>query len=256
MHDGIYLGYIGLSELEAKVLKSIFTLAPQLKENFALLPPEQAHLADLLLVNADDPESVRRWSELRASNRLLSPLILTDNVKLAWSETTIQRPIRVQKLVAALEGIIEGTSLEYDDGEDKTSALDILVVDDSFPVRKYMEHKLEELAQFPVNLSFASNGDEAIRKHSQHDYGLIFLDVMMEGIDGYKVCKQIKSNKDAYVVMLTSKKSPFDKVRGTMSGCDAYITKPPEDERLLEELRKGLSRSKEHYADIAQARTS
>ena len=256
MHDGIYLGYIGLSELEAKVLKSIFTLAPQLKENFALLSPEQVHLADLLLVNADDPNSIRQWTELRASNKLLSPLILTDNVKMAGSQTTIQRPIRVQKLIAALEGIIEATSLEYDNGEDKTSALDILVVDDSFPVRKYMEHKLEELAQFPVRLSFASSGDEAIRKTSRHDYGLIFLDVMMEGIDGYKVCKQIKSNKGAYVVMLTSKKSPFDKVRGTMSGCDAYITKPPEDARLLEELRKGLSRRKEHYVDIAQAQTS
>ena len=41
MHDGIYLSYLGLTELETKVLKSIFTLAPQLKENFALISPEQ-----------------------------------------------------------------------------------------------------------------------------------------------------------------------------------------------------------------------
>jgi hypothetical protein len=39
MHDGTYLSYLGLTELETKVLKSIFTLAPQLKENFTLIPP-------------------------------------------------------------------------------------------------------------------------------------------------------------------------------------------------------------------------
>ena len=38
--------------------------------------------------------------------------------------------------------------------------------------------------------------------------------------------------------MLTSKKSPFDKVRGTMSGCDAYVTKPPSDECLVKEVQK------------------
>ncbi len=63
---------------------------------------------------------------------------------------------------------------------------------------------------------------------------------MMEGMDGYQVCKALKSNKSSYVVMLTSKKSPFDRVRGTMSGCDAYVTKPPEDKRLAEEIEKSL----------------
>ena len=256
MHDGIYLGYIGLSELEAKVLKSIFTLAPQLKENFSLIPPDEIERADLILVNGDDGIAMRKWNELREANQLLSSLILTDNEELAESENTIRRPIRVQKLIAALEEIVEKTSLDYAHGEDKTSAVDILVVDDSFPVRKYMQHKLEELAQFPINISFAVNGEEAIQKATSNYYNLIFLDVMMEGMDGYKVCKHIKSDKDAYVVMLTSKKSPFDKVRGTMSGCDAYITKPPADARLIEELNKGLKRRKEQFVDMGQAQIS
>ena len=65
MHDGIYLSYIGLSELETKVLRSIFTLAPQLKENFSLIPPDQVQQADLVLVNADDADAMRKWTELR-----------------------------------------------------------------------------------------------------------------------------------------------------------------------------------------------
>ena len=67
-----------------------------------------------------------------------------------------------------------------------------------------------------------------------------YLDVVMEGVDGYKVCKQIKSQHDVHIAMLTSKKSPFDKVRGTMSGCDAYVTKPPTDQRLKEEIEKSI----------------
>ena len=253
MHDGTYLSYLGLTELETKVLKSIFTLAPQLKENYTLIPPEQVEHADLILVNSDDLVAIRIWNDLRQDNRLLSSLMLTDSAELVGSANTIQRPIRVQKLIAALEAIIDQSMLDIDDDKSEPSALDILVVDDSFPVRKYMEHKLGELAEFPINLSFASNGEEAIQKAARHDYDLIFLDVMMEGVDGYKVCKQVKADNGAYVVMLTSKKSPFDKVRGTMSGCDAYITKPPADERLADELAKSMARRKEQFTHIARA---
>ncbi len=253
MHDGTYLSYLGLSELETKVLKSIFTLAPQLKENFALIPPEQIEQADLILVNGDDPAAIQTWTDLRQDNHLLASLMLTDSADLVGACNTIQRPIRVQKLIAALENIIDQSTLDIDDDKSKPSALDILVVDDSFPVRKYMEHKLEELAEFPINLAFATNGEEAIHKAALNHYDLIFLDVMMEGVDGYKVCKQIKADRGAYVVMLTSKKSPFDKVRGTMSGCDAYITKPPADERLAEELRKSLARRKQQLPQAARA---
>ncbi len=255
MHDGNYLSYLGLTELEIKVLKSIFTLAPKLRENFLLVPPEHIDQADLILVNGDDPDSIRTWTELRQENQLLASLMLTDNADLAGGDNTIQRPIRVQKLIAALENIVDSTATDRASRKARPAALNILVVDDSFPVRKYMQHKLEELANFPINISFASNGDEAIHKTARHDYGLIFLDVMMEGMDGYKACKLIKARKgaDAYVVMLTSKKSPFDKVRGTMSGCDAYITKPPADARLVEELNKSVARRTEQFAQIAQA---
>lgn len=253
MHDYIYLSYLGLTELEVKVLKSIFTLAPQLKENFTLVPPEQIKRADLILVNGDDPHAIRTWTEMRQDNQLLSSLMLTDSNNLAHADNTIQRPIRVQRLIAALQNIVENNCIDSEADDITASGLDILVVDDSYPVRKYMEHKLEELAPFPVRLSFATNGEEAIGKAARHDYGMIFLDVMMEGVDGYRVCKQIKASTSAWVVMLTSKKSPFDKVRGTMSGCDAYITKPPLDERISDELRKAMERHVQRFTQVAQA---
>jgi twitching motility two-component system response regulator PilG len=242
MHDEINLSYLGLTELEVRVMKSIFTLAPELNENYLLISPDRLDEADVILVNADDPGSVRKWQEL-SRNGVTTSLMLTDDENLTDGDFKIRRPIRMQKLVAALEDIVAQTQSSFTiPGSDTAAEMRILVVDDSYPVRKYMEHKLNELSRFPVSINFASDGEEAIGLAARGSYDIIFMDVMMEGIDGYRACKTIKAQGEAYIVMLTSKKSPFDKVRGTMSGCDAYITKPPGDERLAEEIQKCLSR--------------
>jgi twitching motility two-component system response regulator PilG len=121
-----------------------------------------------------------------------------------------------------------------------TLADSVLVVDDNATVREFMKNKL---AAFNFNVDFAENGEQAIGFTGQKYYTCIFLDVVMPGIDGYQVCKLIKSNRTAQktaVVMLTSKDSPFDKIRGSMSGCDAYLTKPVDEEKLLETIVKFL----------------
>jgi DNA-binding response OmpR family regulator len=65
----------------------------------------------------------------------------------------------------------------------------------------------------------------------------------MAGLDGYQTCKAIKNNKarrgpPPVVVMLTSRGSTIDKIRGTMAGCDAYLTKPLNDKRMASVLAK------------------
>ena len=250
MHDEINLSYVGLSDLEVRVLKSIFTLAPQLNENVTLTSSEQVADADVILVNADDPKTLELWKQIKQKNSMCTSLMLSDQADTGLGDVTLQRPIRVQKLIAALEDIVEQTSIQIP-GESDEEDLRVLVVDDSFPVRKYMEHKLSELIDVPIKLYLAANGEEAIEKTQKVSCDIIFLDVMMEGVDGYKVCKTIKSNSNPYIVMLTSKKSPFDKVRGTMSGCDAYITKPPADERLVDEIRKCLDRRSRNSGKVA-----
>jgi len=252
VHEELQLSYVGLSELEVRVLKSIFTLAPQLNENVALTSPEQVEQADVILVNADHPESMRVWQTIKQKNDLCTSLMLTDREESVDGDFVLQRPIRVQKLISALEDIVEQTSIQFP-GSSGEPELCVLVVDDSFPVRKYMEHKLGELVDVPIKLHLAQNGEEAMNKVSRVACDIIFLDVMMDGVDGYKVCKTIKSQQNPYIVMLTSKKSPFDKVRGTMSGCDAYVTKPPTDERLVEEIRKCLDRRARNNGKLAVA---
>jgi len=68
----------------------------------------------------------------------------------------------------------------------------------------------------------------------------VFMDVMMEGMDGYKACRQLKSMRDTPVVMLTSKSSTLNRVKAHMSGCDGFITKPPEDGELTQAVNKHL----------------
>lgn len=113
----------------------------------------------------------------------------------------------------------------------------VLVVDDNQTVREFMKSKL---TPFGFNVDYAETGEQAVGFTGQKHYTCVFLDVIMPGIDGYQVCKLIKSKKSIVgktaVVMLTSKGSPFDKIRGAMAGCDAYLTKPVNEEKLLETI--------------------
>jgi CheY-like chemotaxis protein len=108
----------------------------------------------------------------------------------------------------------------------------VLAVDDSPLMRTFLQNKL---APYGIQPEFASSGEEALFKISKQHFDMIFLDVMLPGMDGYDVCKMIKKNKDnslMKVVMLTSKDKTFDKIRGTMAGCDGYLTKPVDETKL------------------------
>ncbi|HTU65706.1 MAG TPA: response regulator [Steroidobacteraceae bacterium] len=108
----------------------------------------------------------------------------------------------------------------------------VLAVDDSPLMRTFLQNKL---APYGISPDFAASGEEALFKISKQHFDMIFLDVMLPGMDGYDVCKMIKKNKDnnlMKVVMLTSKDKTFDKIRGTMAGCDGYLTKPVDETKL------------------------
>ncbi len=108
----------------------------------------------------------------------------------------------------------------------------VLAVDDSPLMRTFLQNKLQP---YGISPEFAASGEEALFKISKQHFDMIFLDVMLPGMDGYDVCKMIKKNKDNHlmkVVMLTSKDKTFDRIRGTMAGCDGYLTKPVDELKL------------------------
>lgn len=107
-----------------------------------------------------------------------------------------------------------------------------LVVDDSVAVQKSLELKLSTLEQIAA-VDFAENGEAALAMAASSQYDLIFLDVMMPGMDGYEACTQLRKNpayKKTPIIMVSGKTSPMDEVKGIMAGCTTYLTKPVQEE--------------------------
>jgi len=154
--------------------------------------------------------------------------------------TASQRPAAVTQAIPAAAKTT-GAPVRARPGRMPSVEIDnVMVVDDSPAVREFMRNRLEP---FAFNVDFATSGEEAVGLTASKHYTCIFLDVIMPGIDGYQVCKIIKARKSVRataVVMLTSKSSPFDRIRGAMAGCDAYLTKPVDEEKLLEVIAKFL----------------
>lgn len=116
----------------------------------------------------------------------------------------------------------------------------ILVVDDSPTVRKLISGKLEKAGHTVI---CAVDGVEALAVIEETMPDLVLLDIAMPRMDGYEVCKQIRSNPAAEhlpVVMISGKDGFFDKVRGRMAGTTGYVTKPFGPETLMKALETYL----------------
>jgi twitching motility two-component system response regulator PilG len=125
--------------------------------------------------------------------------------------------------------------------EPVTQGLKILVVDDSPTVRKLISGKLEKCGHEAI---CAVDGMDALAKINEVIPDLVLLDITMPRMDGYQVCKLIRSNdatKDVPVVMISGKDGFFDKVRGRMAGTSNYITKPFGPETLMKAVNEYVS---------------
>ncbi len=124
--------------------------------------------------------------------------------------------------------------------ESKPKGKTILVVDDSATVRKLISSKLEKSGHQVI---CAVDGVEAMATIETMVPDLVLLDIAMPRMDGYQVCKLMRSNealKDVPVVMISGKDGFFDKVRGRMAGTTGYITKPFGPETLMKALETYL----------------
>jgi CheY-like chemotaxis protein len=107
-----------------------------------------------------------------------------------------------------------------------------LIVDDSLAIQKSIELHLRELPQI-TTIEFADDGETALAKIAKDYYDLIFLDIMMPGIDGYQTCTEIRKNsryKKTPIIMVSGKSSPLDEVKGIIAGCTTYLIKPIQEE--------------------------
>ena len=95
----------------------------------------------------------------------------------------------------------------------------------------------------------ADTGDGAIAEFDRHGADLILLDLMLPGLSGTEVCRQIRQRSNVPVIMLTAKDSEVDKVVGLELGADDYVTKPYSTRELVARIRAVLRRQGEDFTD-------
>lgn len=121
----------------------------------------------------------------------------------------------------------------------------VLVVDDDFDIARYVELNLS-LEGFTVHV--AHDGREAVAKAQTLRPDAVLLDVMMPGLDGYEVCRRLRSNartSHCAIIMLTAKSLSADTVLGLTAGADDYISKPFDPPELVARVRAALRRARQ-----------
>jgi len=115
----------------------------------------------------------------------------------------------------------------------------LLVVDDDPKIRDLLRLYLEREGHRPV---FAADGHEALAAARQHRPALVLLDVMLPGLDGFEVCRQLREESDVPIVLLTARSGDSDKVVGLDLGADDYVVKPFSPRELIARVRAQLRR--------------
>src|SRR5512132_3695170 len=113
----------------------------------------------------------------------------------------------------------------------------VLVVDDVIGNVKLMEARLT--AEY-FDVVTAMSGAEALAMCDRAQCDIVLLDVMMPGMDGFEVCRRLKTNAKTQhipVIMVTSLDQPSDRVRGLEAGADDFLTKPVSDIALIARVR-------------------
>ncbi len=115
----------------------------------------------------------------------------------------------------------------------------ILVVDDEHSITDFVSYALKKEG-FTVDV--ASNGEDALKFVEDEHYDLFVLDIMLPGMDGYELCRRLRSKTNAPVLFLSARDTELDKVVGLEIGGDDYLAKPFGVRELIARVRALLRR--------------
>lgn len=115
----------------------------------------------------------------------------------------------------------------------------ILIVDDDLNIAELISLYLTKEC---YETTIVEDGLAAIESFKNNNYNLILLDLMLPGIDGYEVCREIRKSSNIPIIMLSAKGEIFDKVLGLELGADDYIIKPFDSKELVARVKAVLRR--------------
>jgi len=279
---------IGAVENDVEVFNRIFGITRyrprqyqliNVSERSSLKELEPAAAADIFIVNLHNSNAVHCWHRLSAliPQDKRKPVLKISKVTPSsetGSEFTISWPINPAKLLQSLDNYTIRhlhfyPEFEIGSEQEPTTAtlknikainlsahaqreeapnnykFRVLVADDSLAVRRQLKMEFDIMN---AQLNSVADGESAVKAAETEKFDVIFLDVVMPGMDGYAACKNIrrtKLNKNTPVVMLTSRSSSFDKLKGVLAGCDTYLTKPINHNEFKTVAERHLTKNQE-----------
>lgn len=118
----------------------------------------------------------------------------------------------------------------------------ILIVDDDNNIAELIALYLTKEC---FETKIVGDGEEAVRQFAEFEPNLVLLDLMLQGIDGYEVCRSIRKTSDTPIIMLSAKGEIFDKVLGLELGADDYMMKPFDSKELVARVKAVLRRMRQ-----------
>jgi DNA-binding response OmpR family regulator len=115
----------------------------------------------------------------------------------------------------------------------------ILTVEDDDRIRQSLRLALEDEGW---EVDEAATGEDAVERFAQHPADVVLIDLMLPGMDGFEVCRNIRRNSDVPILMVTARTDTHDVVAGLEAGADDYITKPYAPKELSARVRALLRR--------------
>ena len=115
----------------------------------------------------------------------------------------------------------------------------ILIVEDEVSIAE-LERDYLELSGFEVEIE--TDGVVGLERALKEDFNMYILDLMLPGVDGFEICRQIRETKNTPILMVSAKKDDIDKIRGLGLGADDYITKPFSPSELVARVKAHLAR--------------
>ena len=126
----------------------------------------------------------------------------------------------------------------------------ILIVDDDANIAELISLYLTKEC---YDTRMVQDGEEALAMYEQYQPNLILMDLMLPGIDGYQVCREIRAKSNLPIIMLSAKGEIFDKVLGLELGADDYIMKPFDSKELVARVKAVLRRYQPAKPEAAAA---
>lgn len=120
------------------------------------------------------------------------------------------------------------------------SSSKILIVDDDTNICELLRLYIEKEG---FEAAIANDGESALKKFDSFGPDLMLLDIMLPGLDGWQVCREIRKKSSCPIIMLTAKGEVFDKVLGLELGADDYVVKPFETKEVIARINAVLRRS-------------